>query len=320
MQIAGVCRALGLPRSRSGMEVEGLLMRGRFAYEPGPMSTRTRIAIKALELSPFDLIHHLDPLVFGYILEHCPGLTDRLRLLPEAVEHVKKIDLSLARTRLGIPPQGRYIGCLGALSAGKGVALLIKAFLLAQVASDVRLLLIGGVDAELRDLLYREYSAHVESGRFIHIDRYVSQEDFHLGLNACDVICTPYRRQIGSSGIVVRAAAVGRPVLGSEFGWVGRVIRDFELGDTCDVDDVSAFADKIARALKAAENYRAGPNAKYFRSFHTIGNFESHWTYRLRERLGIAETGQLVGWKWPKSILNTHAGDNAESGFSHELL
>jgi glycosyltransferase involved in cell wall biosynthesis len=299
MQVAGVSRALGLSLSRPGMEMEGLLMRGRFAYEPGPTSVRTRATIKALELSPFDIVHHLDPVVFEYLLKRCPGLAGRLRLLPEAVERIDVIDKSVARARLGIPTGGRYIGCLGAMSAAKGVNLLIKAFLRSALATDIRLLLIGEVDAELQGLLKGEYLGDMESGQIMHIDRYVSQEDFHLGFNALDVICTPYPRQIGSSGIVVRAAAVGRPVLGSEFGWVGRVIRDFELGETCDVDNGPAFAAKVVRALKIAENYRPGPKAQHFKAFHSIGNFEAHWTRRLRERLNIGEPRQLVRWEWP---------------------
>jgi glycosyltransferase involved in cell wall biosynthesis len=283
------------------MEIEGLMMRGKFAYDPSAMTLRTRITAQALKNTPIDIVHHLDPIVYDYLRQHFAELACRLRLLPEPVENMKPLDARAARAKLGISPTGSYLGCLGALSAVKGVALLLKAFADAPVAADARLLLIGKPDVELRLLLDNEYRGLCEAGRIIHIDRYVSQEEFHLGLMASDVVCVPYHRQIGSSGVVVRAAAVGRPLLGSDFGWIGRVIRDFELGIVCDVTDTPRFAVGIAAALASSSSYRQGPKAQAFSNFHCLENFERHWTRRLRERLGLGMPRKLSAWEWPES-------------------
>lgn len=301
MQVAGLARQLGWRLSRPGMEIEGLMMRGRFAYDSGPLAIRDRATIKTLHWSPFDIVHHLDPIAYDFLVAHSPRLTGRLRLLPEAVERVEVVDRVFARVRLNIPAVGRYVGCLGALSAAKGVGLLLRVFLHSPPAPDVRLLLIGKADPQLRDLLNGECAGLRESGRIIHIDRYVSQEELHLGLNALDVICVPYLRQIGSSGILVRAAAAGRPVLGTEFGWIGRVIRDFELGETCDIETIPAFAAALERALGGARTYRAGSKAQNFKAFHSIENFEAHWTRRLRQRLRLRDSRELLQWKWPNA-------------------
>ncbi|HEY2679110.1 MAG TPA: glycosyltransferase [Steroidobacteraceae bacterium] len=303
IQIAGVARALGFSLARPGMEIEALMMRGKFAYDPPPSSMRIRLFAKTLASTPVDIVHHLDPIVYDFLRQRFQAMAGRFRLMPEAVETIDIVDRRIAQMKLGIPQNGKYVGCLGALGAGKGIALLLRAFENAPLAADTRLLLLGKPDRELRLLLDGRFRGLREAGRIIHFDRYVTQDEFHLGLMASDIVCAPYLRQIGSSGIVVRAAAVGRLVLGSQFGWVGRVIRDFELGIACDVQDVPRFATEISRALSLSENYRPGLKAQAFANFHRMENFEWHWTRRLRERLGMGHPEEIVAWQWPKPAL-----------------
>ncbi len=301
IQVAGLARMVGFSLSRPGMEIEALMMRGKFAYEPLPASLRTRLIATALARTPVDIVHHIDPIVYDYVRHQFESLAVRFRLLPEAVESIVPLDLRTARLRLGISPLGKYVGCLGALSAGKGVAFLLKAFSSTAMEADHRLLLVGKPDPELRRLLAGDYRTLQEAGRIVHIDRYVSQDEFHLGLMASDVVCAPYHRQIGSSGVVVRAATIGRPLLGSDFGWVGRVIRDFELGIVCDVTDVPRFGTELARALALSAGYRPGPKARLFSNYHQQENFEWHWTRRLRERMGLGTRRASSEWAWPES-------------------
>ena len=306
MQISGLASRFGGSLARQGMEIEGLLMRGRFAYSPEPVSMPAHASIKALEWSPFDIVHHLDPIVHEFLRGYSPTLAAKLRLLPEAVEHVKILPAKLARERLGIPTHGRYIGALGALFAGKGIALLLKAFVKANLAADTRLLLVGIADAPLLDLLREDYAEQVRSSRIIHIARYVSQDEFHLGLNASDLICVPHLHQTGSSGLVVRAAAARRPILGTDFGWIGRVIRAFHLGEVCDVENIAAFAASLSEVVNRTQAYNADEHALQFAAFHSIGNFGAHWTQRLRERLRITTPSSPIGWHWPQSAHLTY--------------
>ena len=136
-----------------------------------------------------------------------------------------------------------------------------------------------------------------QNERLILIDRYVSEETFNLGLNAADVVCTPYPRHIGSSGIVVRAAAMERPVLASEYGWVGAVTQAFRLGQTCPVDNLDQFAMKIRESLDDAPTYRLSEGGRRFVSFHTLRNFSAHLTVRILARLGHQPTTALMPWE-----------------------
>ena len=154
----------------------------------------------------------------------------------------------------------------------------------------------GKLSSEIRRLIEDEMKAAVQDGRLIVIDQYVSHEQFCLGLNAADVICTPYPRHIGSSGIVVRAAAIGKPILASNYGWVGAVVSTFELGTTCSVSDSVEFAHHITECLEIASEYRQTADSARFVRFHTISNFATHITTRLRSRMGVLPLREHVSW------------------------
>ena len=196
-------------------------------------------------MAPFTILHQLDPIPFTALKNRGGALGDRSRLIPEPVEAIQKIEMVEARCRLGIPVDGRYVACMGSLDVRKGTHLLIQAFARAKLQSNDRLLLIGNLHQDVRSLITHTIAALLRDGRLILIDRYVSDETLGMGLNAADVVCTPYPKHVGSSGIVVRAAAVGKPILASDYGWVGAIVPAFQLGTTCPVGDLDRFATQI---------------------------------------------------------------------------
>jgi glycosyltransferase involved in cell wall biosynthesis len=118
------------------------------------------------------------------------------------------------------------------------------------------------------------------------MERTLTVVELQTALAAMDVVCTPYPAHIGSSSIVLRAAAAGRPVVGSDTGWVGETVRRFSLGRVCDVRAPGALARALADALDATSSYAMTDAARRLVAYHTVENYQAHWTARLRERLG----------------------------------
>jgi len=212
------------------------------------------------------------------------------------VQPIKVRETVEARRRLGLPLSGRYIASLGNLDARKGIHLLLQAFAQAKLASNDRLLLIGKPSPEIRTLINTQMGPLVRDERLILIDDYVSDETFNFGMCAADVICTPYPRHIGSSGIVVRAVATGKPILASDYGWVGAVVSAFKLGTTVPVHDLGTFAEQIVKSLDNAESFRLTEGGRRFGAFHTIQNFSTHITARIQMRLGQGEPNHKMQW------------------------
>ena len=140
--------------------------------------------------------------------------------------------------------------------------------------------------------------ALLRSGRIIAPDGYMSDEDFSLTMFAADLICTPYPRHIGSASIVIRAAAAERPVLGSDFGWIGYVVPRFGLGRICNVTDPAVFAAALRDSLADAHLFRLTESGRRFVAFHSPDNYRATWTLRLRRQWGLPDSEDQRDWEW----------------------
>jgi glycosyltransferase involved in cell wall biosynthesis len=77
----------------------------------------------------------------------------------------------------------------------------------------------------------------------------VSDEEMHALFAAASLVLVPYQRHVGSSGVVVRAAAAGVPVLGPSYGMLGMLIEDRCLGESVDTTRPEELAAGLARFL-----------------------------------------------------------------------
>jgi glycosyltransferase involved in cell wall biosynthesis len=64
-----------------------------------------------------------------------------------------------------------------------------------------------------------------------------------------DVILAPYQRHVGMSGILLLAAAAQKPVLSSNYGLMGEIVRRYELGLTVDSTEPKEIAKGLTRFL-----------------------------------------------------------------------
>ncbi|MEX2219331.1 MAG: hypothetical protein WD749_11320 [Phycisphaerales bacterium] len=300
MYADGVGQALALRRLRGrrvfprAVEAEALFLRGGFAYPGGSVRRRAfaRAAWALAERAPFTRFHHLDPLVFERLDP------SKWNLMPDPVESPPPEPAPAARRRLGIPVEGRYIGCAGMMDARKGVDLLLAAFAGAGLRADDRLLLAGPHDAPIRALLAGPYAPLVRAGRVVSLDKFVSGDVFTGAIAAMDVVCTPYPAHIGSASIVIRAAAAERPVLGASRGWIGWAVRTMGLGWTTGVGDAAGLAGSIRTALEGAAGWRRPEIGARFVLFHSPENFARAWCVGLRRRLGLPPEAGLIAWEW----------------------
>ncbi|GIV76371.1 MAG: hypothetical protein KatS3mg050_0765 [Litorilinea sp.] len=76
---------------------------------------------------------------------------------------------------------------------------------------------------------------------------YLPEEQVQALFHLADVVLIPYQRHVGMSGQLVRAAAAGRPVLASDYGLVGALVREHRLGLAVECSEPAALAAALAR-------------------------------------------------------------------------
>lgn len=282
-----------------GLTSEAAMHRGSFAYPAGSFQRRAKITLgfKTIERAPWTRLHFVDPLGYEAAKVLSPSLAARSVVLADPVDPVKEIPKDKARKSLGIEPAGRWIGVSGAIDERKGCDLLLAAFDTARLADDDRLLLAGKASDSLRQLVKSKYQHHVDAGRLVMLDRYLTDEELAWSLSAMDVVCTAHPSHVGLSNIALRALAANRLVLGSSFGWLGRVVPAFGMGVVCDVTKTTEFATAIEQAIDAAQWYKRPPAGDRFLQFHSQTNHIAGWTALIRDKLGMPKQ-DVKTWEW----------------------
>ena len=273
-----IAQAASLSRTRaSGVPVEGLLMRSRYAY---PAERRRDAALawasrRAVESTPWRRLMVLDPLGYEALSERTRQ-SGKTALMPDPADDVVAMSMSEARQMLGLDDDDvdMLFVLPGSIDLRKGPVELAQAFVRSDLGPDARLLIAGSFSGEARQRLAPIAGA---DARVLLVDRVLDEAAFAATFRAADVVCAPYLRHVGSSGIVGRAAYVGAPLLASDYGWVGEATRRYELGVTADTDDPAALVTAVHSAAGLAGTDTRTEASESFRSFNTIEGFQRTW-------------------------------------------
>ncbi|GAB5497379.1 MAG: hypothetical protein Phyf2KO_24590 [Phycisphaerales bacterium] len=272
-----------------GTVSEAVQHRGSFAYPPKDMADKVKFALsyKTIEKAPWTKLHFVDPIAYEGAKVLSKKLRDKCDMLADPVDEVQSVNKKQARKNLDIPQDGRYVGVAGAINERKGCEILLAAFDMAKLKDNDRLLLAGKASERIRELIKNKYQHHIEAGRLIFFDRYLTNDELAWSLSAMDVVCPVGHDHIGLSNVALRAAAANRLILGSIAGWTGRVVPAFGLGVVCDLSKPRDFAEGIEQSLDAAEWYKRTPAGSKLLEFHSQANHIAGWTKLIRERLGL---------------------------------
>ena len=269
--------ALALP-GQTPPGLAGLLFRPPFRIAD-PFSGRVRLAARRALLrhatrGPLQTLLTLDPAVVP--------LVDRrgtdVHALPDPAEvSTPSRAKHEVRSSYGIA-EGRALAVLfGSLEERKGTHALIAALHRMTPAAAQRLAVMvagrrpAGADGDR--LASALKSAEVQTSvQVIFHPGFLPDPDLADLTAAADLILAPYVGHIGSSGVVVRAAAAGVPVVAQAAGQIGREVRAHALGRTVESSDAGALARVLEEALDGHDGFDA-QSAAAFAQAHTVSRF-----------------------------------------------
>jgi glycosyltransferase involved in cell wall biosynthesis len=173
-------------------------------------------------------------------------LPDPLQILNPSETQLKNL-----KKELGIKETRQVFLLFGALTARKGIYQLLDAIatLPPDLCQKMCLLLVGesNIQAQMKtkiDIICQSKPIQI-IGRY----EFVPEQDVQAYFQMADVILAPYQRHVGMSGILLLAAAAQKPVLSSNYGLMGEIVRRYELGLTVDSTVPQAIAKGLTRFL-----------------------------------------------------------------------
>ncbi|NQV73958.1 glycosyltransferase family 4 protein [bacterium] len=242
-----------LDRLLNGVSVSGILFRPTL-HEPASSIksrlTRFRkrfILKRAVQSRCFHSLFSLDPAA----VDSVNSLTSRSVAcwLPDGTDF-EGADVAPAelRTELGIDAEKKVFLLFGALSAHKGVFVTLAALehINPTEARHITLVLAGKIEPSERESIVDLVERAQQVCQVVHVDGFVTEARMTALFDMSDVVLAPYQYHVGSSGVLIRAAQAAKPVIGSDFGMVGRNIEQYQLGISVD----STSAQEIGKGIE----------------------------------------------------------------------
>ena len=234
--------------------LSGVYFRPRFLFETGfSLSNAIKSAgFKKLHLNHwFNHIFLMDEQKINSVGETFPDIN--FHFLPDPWDGNFSIDPGRAKAELGIPEDRFIILQFGIGTRRKGLHHVIEAMQEIPDTSRVFLLCAGKLSIEER--LKKQLAKLEHKNRAKVLDRYVSRKEESLCFCASDAVLLPYVKHLGSSGVLSRAAAAGKPVIASDFDLTGWRVRQHELGLTFQPENVSELCSAIEKMAEIEKSH-----------------------------------------------------------------
>ena len=135
----------------------------------------------------------------------------------------------------------------GAHSGRKGTVSLLRMFRdYAEELADYRLVIAGPIRDDIRDEFEALIAEIDNSDRKIEcVSKYISDNDSWSYFRRSQIVLCPYVNFHGSSNVIIRATAVGVPVVAPSFGFLGEVVEQNKIGATYQSQDPAAILEAI---------------------------------------------------------------------------
>jgi len=160
------------------------------------------------------------------------------------------------RTLAAAMPNGRTAFVFfGEITERKGILPLLAALAQLPNATCERaaVTIAGRIDAQLRPQVENAVAA-VRRARptlWLHVeDRRLADGEVTALVQRCDFVLAPYQKFVGSSGVLLWAAQLEKPVISQDYGLVGQLTREHALGLAVDTADSIAIAHAIVSAVE----------------------------------------------------------------------
>lgn len=249
---------------RSPCPISGIYFRPTFHYQNFTQCRLTRrdriqqvrekLLLRQVFRNPqLKTLFSLDPFAVKYLQK----FQKKVQVLPLADPIVEALvsseQILQLRERLGVEGNRQIALLFGALTGRKGIYETLDALLdlPSQLQSSLCIVLAGQVNLQDHKRLVAKI-AEIHSASAVQI---ISQFEFLIEsevpvyFQMADIVLAPYQHHIGMSGILLQAAVAGKPVLSSNFGLMGEMVKKYRLGLAIDSSKPSEIATGLSSLL-----------------------------------------------------------------------
>lgn len=196
----------------------------------------------------------LDQFAIKYIQQIIKQVRSQVTVLhlpdPIQIDQSSSMPKDLLKQQLGITSDKKVFLLFGVLNERKGIDQLLEAIRLLppDLCQQLCLVLLGAGDA---NHLGAKVASICQSQPIQVIEQYhfLPDQEVRAYFELADIVIATYQRHVGMSGILLWAAAVQKPVLSTDYGLMGELVRHYHLGLTVDSASPEAIAQGLTQCL-----------------------------------------------------------------------
>jgi len=219
-----------------------------------------------------DSLFNLDAYATQFIQQNWH--TDKVKFLPDPVQvYASKRTPEEVKKMLGIEENRKVFLIFGFLDSRKGISEILEAVAaISREKSQKGCLLIVGPWEENERKLFEIQLPKIKQKTDFQIiikDTFIKDEDIQQYFKVTDFALALYHKHFGMSAIMVRAAAAQKPIIAHNFGLMGKIVSENDLGITINND----LKDKIELLLETRNSIGNKVKMKAFAELNQAENY-----------------------------------------------
>lgn len=179
---------------------------------------------------------------------------EKVAYVPDVASLAKTGRQLSLRSELKVPDSAFVILAYGALSERKGVVELIEGLADPHCPAEAIALFAGRQDDFTKEFLQQGTAKALrEKGRLFELNAFLDEAQEEAAFSAADAVWLGYRGWYGMSGVLVQAAAAGKPLLAMDQGLIGWLAHTHDLGVAVDMFQPGSVAAGIRKLFLDVE-------------------------------------------------------------------
>lgn len=183
---------------------------------------------------------------------------ERIEVIPHGLSLKESLPLQEdARRKLALDPNKKVLLFFGAIRPDKGLGTLLRAMSQAREnITNVELVVAGCMP---RGMSFAQYNKLIKSlGLTEYVKpfiRFIKEEEVSDFFAAADICVLPYNRFDSQSGVLMQAYAHYKPILTTDVGAIGTMVRKDGVGVVAKPGDAGSLADGLREILRNYDKY-----------------------------------------------------------------
>lgn len=179
--------------------------------------------------------------------------------LPDPVKPytITSAERQTLRDQLQLDPNRQVFILFGHLDQRKGIEPFLEAInqLAPALQQKLCFLLVGAISPDYQAQIEQKISQTSPDLQIVGVFKEVKGKDIQAYFELADYVLTLYQRHVGMASVIIRAAVSGKPLVSSDYGYMGQLVQTEQLGAVTDSTSPTAICQLLEQILTNGLSY-----------------------------------------------------------------